>query len=216
MSNTPEAIFLNVASGRYPMPGFVNLDNSVFLRLLPVYKLFRALFCARHQTIFEEYLAAVSGHEYRVHNCLKPLPFPADSVTHILCSHFLEHVYRNEALKVLTDFRRVLNRNGTIHLVVPSIRFLALSYLSSKDMVAADTFITQTILSFPNRPSFLFRTLEFGGGFGLAHRWMYDQGSLSKLVREAGYRIMSQNDTPSKNWRPVPSEGEVEIVAAKV
>ena len=55
--------------------------------------------------------------------------------------------------------------------------------------------------------------MEINGSFGLQHRWMYDKGSLSKLVEEAGFTILDHNDTPSRSWRSEPQSGEVELVA---
>ena len=33
LSRPGEAVYVNVAAGRYPMSGFINLDNSPFLRI---------------------------------------------------------------------------------------------------------------------------------------------------------------------------------------
>lgn len=211
---TPSQLNINVGSGRYPMKGFVNLDNSIFLRSLPFYPLLKPFLSSSHRGIFEEYRAAVTGNTYRVHNCIKRLPYGAGSVDHILCSHFLEHVFRDQAQVILRDFRRVLRPGtGTMHLIVPDIRSRAERYLHSQDARAADEFIDSTILSSPRRPSLRYRLMEINGSFGLQHRWMYDAGSLSKLVEEAGFTILERNDTPSGSWRSERQPGEVELVA---
>lgn len=205
---------INVGSGRYPMKGFVNLDNSIFLRTLPFYGLLKPFLSSGQRSIFEEYRAAVAGNTYRVHNCIKKLPYAAASVDHILCSHFLEHVFRDQAQAILRDFRRVLRPStGTMHLIVPDIRSRAESYLHSQDPFAADQFIDSTILSSARRPSLRYRLMEINGSFGLQHRWMYDKSSLSELVAEAGFTILDRNDTPSRSWRPERQPGEVELVA---
>lgn len=205
---------INVGSGRYPMKGFVNLDNSIFLRLLPFYRLLRPFLKPTHRALFEEYRAAVAGNTYRVHNCIKKLPYAAGSVDHILCSHFLEHVFRDQALAILGDFRRVLRPGqGTLHLIVPDIRSRAAQYIQSSEPLAADEFVDSTILSSPQRPSLRYRLMEINGSFGLGHRWMYDTHSLSHLVEEAGFRLLERNDTPSRSWRPNRQPGEVELVA---
>jgi predicted SAM-dependent methyltransferase len=209
-----EALYVNVGAGRYPMKGFVNLDNSIFLRTLPVYPLLKPFLGPNHRGIFDEYRAAVAGNTYRVHNCIKRLPYEAGSIDHILCSHFLEHVYRDQAQRILADFRRALRPGtGTIHLIVPSIRALTEDYLSSKDPYAADYFVEHTILSSPRRPSLKYRLMEINGAFGLGHRWMYDTNTLSRIVEEAGFQILDHNDTPSRSWRPERRPGEVELVA---
>lgn len=205
---------INVGSGRYPMKDFVNLDNSIFLRTLPFYPLLKPFLSSAHREIFKEYRAAVTGNTYRVHNCIKRLPYGTGSVDHILCSHFLEHVFRDQAKVILRDFHRVLKPGiGTIHLIVPDIRSRAEHYLHSRNHNAADEFIDSTILSSLNRPSLRYRLMEINGSFGLQHRWMYDEASLSKLAEEAGFTILNHNDTPSRSWRPERQPGEVELVA---
>ena len=211
---TPSQLNINVGSGRYPMKGFVNLDNSIFLRTLPIYPVLKPCLRSGHREIFEEYRAAVTDNTYRVHNCIKTLPYGTGSVDHILCSHFLEHVFQEQAQVILLDFRRVLRPGtGTVHLIVPDIRARAERYLHSQDPRAADEFIDSTILSSPRRPSLRYRLMEINGSFGLQHRWMYDKGSLSKLVEEAGFTILDHNDTPSRSWRSERQPGEVELIA---
>ncbi|MEI6239046.1 MAG: methyltransferase domain-containing protein [Planctomycetia bacterium] len=210
----PSQLNINVGSGRYPMKGFVNLDNSIFLRTLPLYPLLKPFLSSNHKKIFEEYRAAVAGNTYQVHNCIKKLPYAAGSVNHILCSHFLEHVFHDQARAILRDFRHVLRPNtGTIHLIVPDIRSRAERYVHSQDPLAADEFINSTILSSPRRPSLRYRLMEINGSFGLGHRWMYDESTLSKLVEEAGFCILDRNETPSRSWRDQRQPGEVELVA---
>jgi len=211
---SPSQLNINVGSGRYPMKGFVNLDNSLFLRTLPLYPLLKPFLNPNHRAIFEEYRVAIASNTYRIHNCINTLPYSAGSVDHILCSHFLEHVYRDQAQLILKDFHRVLRPGtGTMHLIVPDIRSRAEKYLHSQDPLAADEFVESTILSSARRPSLRYRLMEINGSFGLGHRWMYDECTLSHLVREAGFTILDQNVTPSHSWRPKRHPGEVELVA---
>jgi predicted SAM-dependent methyltransferase len=208
---------INVGAGRYPLRGFVNLDNSIFLRSLPFDPLLKPFLGKNHRSIFEEYRKAVTGNTYRIHNCIKRLPYAAGTVDHIISSHFLEHVFRDQARAILADFHRVLRPgSGTIHVIVPDIRAQAEHYLASADPYAADYFVEQTILTSPRRPSLRYRLMEINGAFGLGHRWMYDTNTLVRLVEESGFRILDRNDTPSSSWRPQRQHGEVELVAQVV
>ena len=48
---TPSQLNINVGSGRYPMKGFVNLDNSIFLRTLPIYPVLKPSLRSRQMEI---------------------------------------------------------------------------------------------------------------------------------------------------------------------
>jgi predicted SAM-dependent methyltransferase len=49
------------------------------------------------------------------------LPFPDRSAGLIYCSHMLEHLYPDDALRLLGEMRRVLGDDGVVRLVVPSM-----------------------------------------------------------------------------------------------
>jgi predicted SAM-dependent methyltransferase len=128
-------------------------------------------------------------------------------VDHIFCSHFLEHLYRNDALDVLKGFHGILKKDGTLRIVVPDIEVYVNHYKATGD---ADEFIEGTTLSWPKRPSFLFRLFSVVGGFGLTHLWTYDRASLTKLVEEAGFSIIPLEQTPS------PTVESYKMVAQKM
>lgn len=49
-----------------------------------------------------------------------PLPFADRSASLIYCSHTLEHLFPEEAIRLLGELRRVLADNGVVRLAVPS------------------------------------------------------------------------------------------------
>src|SRR4051812_34753945 len=111
--NDQGKIWLNVASSIYVLDRFVNLDNHPFLRILRIYPLLKPFVGRKYGAIIDEYLAAKTKALLVRHDCRQPLTFPDGSVDHILCSHFLEHVYPKEAATILRDFYRVLTKGGT-------------------------------------------------------------------------------------------------------
>ena len=211
-SRQDQQLRLNVASGRYPIDGFVNVDGSLFLRLAKIYPLIKVFLSHRHRKPIEEYRAAMKRGTYRIHNCLRPLPYPEQSVDHILCSHFLEHVYRDQAERICANFFRVLKPDGTLHVIVPDLRAQVNSYNDGKR--DADEFLDYSILSQPKRPSLIFRCFEVTGAFGFQHRWMYDRCSLVKLLAEAGFEVVSENNTASREHR-AGDPGDVNIALKK-
>ena len=205
---------INVASGRYPIRGFINLDNSIFLYFLPFYPLFKKFLKKEHREIFDKFLKHSSSYVYKKHNCKKSLPFKNNSVDHIICSHFIEHVYPVQAEIILKDFKRVLSPTGTLHLIVPDLRFHISKYMDSKSPEASYEFIDNLILTRRKEPSIIYKFLNNFLDNGLNHKWMYDYEGLQKLVIDNGFQIIENisikyNDPKYDNQ----SEKEVHIFA---
>jgi predicted SAM-dependent methyltransferase len=192
-------IWLNVASSSHVLPEYVNLDNSVYFRLEPLLPVLRHVLGGAHVTDLERYRAARARATVLLHDCRRRLPFPIGSVDHILCSHFIEHVYPDEAAMILEDFYRVLKPGGTVHIIVPSLTHLVQAYSDGKS--SGDALVEATILSLPRRPSLKLRVLEFMGFEGLRHRWMYDLDGITKRVMAVGFEPAELAGLPSKSVR---------------
>jgi hypothetical protein len=94
--NSEEKIWLNIASSHQVLENFVNIDNSLFLSASNLFRRFplsKKLLPGKHREIIELYNRAKKKAILLRCNCKNPLPFPDGSVDHILCSHFLEHVF---------------------------------------------------------------------------------------------------------------------------
>ena len=86
------------------LPDYVNLDNSMFFRLEPLAPVARYLFKSERVELMRRFSEARNLAPVMLHDCRQRLPFANESVDHILCSHFLEHVYPDEASQILADF----------------------------------------------------------------------------------------------------------------
>jgi SAM-dependent methyltransferase len=215
LRNDRGEIWLNVASSHYPVEGFINLDNHAMMFALD-FPILVPFVPSKNKDLLDAYRAARNKGRFVRHDCRKPLPVPDSSIDHILCSHFLEHVYPDEAVAILTDFRRALKPGATMHIIVPDLEAQIHSYLDRRragSPAAADDFVRESLLSSPQRGSLKYRILEFLGGFGLQHRWMYDQVSIASRIKELNFLVLDRNDTPSKTVRA--NDGSVHIVAQK-
>ncbi|MFA7677402.1 MAG: methyltransferase domain-containing protein [Candidatus Omnitrophota bacterium] len=217
--NSEEKIWLNIASSHQVLENFVNIDNSLFLSASNLFRRFplsKKLLPGKHREIIELYNRAKKKAILLRCNCKNPLPFPDGSVDHILCSHFLEHVFLCEAKKIIRNFYRVLKPEATLHIIVPDLKLQAKEYLSKSDNgegSAADKFVKMTLLSRESKPSLKYRILEFSGSFGLQHRWMYDYLSIKEKLQESGFVVFDGNSTPSSQYRL--NDGSVHVVARK-
>jgi SAM-dependent methyltransferase len=196
--NEPD-ILVNVASSIYVLDGFQNLDNSIFLRLSgPAAAPVRVFLPSRYRKAVAEYRAAKTRATLRRHDCRRPLPFGDGTVGHILCSHFLEHLAPREMQVALTDFMRVLRPGGSAHVVLPDLGLQVNQYVEGE--LDADGFIRGLMLR-PETESWRYRLMEMKGGFGLAHRWMYDASTARRRLDDVGFQVVGTLDTPSSSFR---------------
>lgn len=148
----------------------------------------------------------------------KKLPFPPGSVDAIYASHVLEHLYRDEAKRLVAECHRVLKPGGMLRLAVPSLRYFAERYLASQSDDAADQFMRLLhVRSEQGVRNPLLRLYHLCGGDFHSHKWMYDAASLTLVFRSAGFasvreRSCHDSDIPEitlveSRTRVSPSEG---------
>lgn len=214
MEKKDSSVMVNVASNVFAMEGYVNIDNSPFLILAPLYPLLKPFLKESHRRRVHEFVELKKKFHIVRADCKKPLPFKENSIDHIFCSHFLEHLYRDDAIGVLKGFHKILKPGGTMHVVVPDIAVYVDHYLKTGN---ADEFIEGTTLSWPKRPSFLFRLFSSIGSFGLTHLWMYDRASLTKILEEAGFTVVPKESVPQptvESYKLVPQKMDVNLHVA--
>jgi len=214
--NSQGLIWLNVASSTYALKDFANLDNHVFLWLSRLPPVFTSPFAKKYRDYIAAYREAGRIAPMIKHDCRKPLPLPDNVADHILCSHFLEHVYPDECDAIPRDFYRVLKQGATLHVIVPDIAAQVEEYIRNRKADhpgAADAFVKATMLSTEHRGSIKYRILEGLGAFGLQHRWMYDKQSIKAKIVKAGFDVLDGNETSSRTFRE--GDDSVHVVARK-
>lgn len=115
----------------------------------------------------------------------QPLPFNEGSVEFVFAEHFIEHVERHEAQRLLSDLCRVLKPGGTIRLATPDLRFLAATYLAGNINEWGDLWRPQTPAELMN-----------GGMRYWGHQYLYDAEDLESLLFECGFTRRTY-----VNWR---------------
>lgn len=107
-----------------------------------------------------------------------------DSVDEIYASHVLEYFDRNEAEVVLTEWKRVLKKNGILRLAVPNFDALISVYRQTKDL--------EKILG----P--LYGKWKVEDSSYIYHKTVYDHKSLTSLLNRLGFLEIQNWD-----WREV-------------
>ena len=166
---------VNVGCGDNPTTGWVNIDNSPTVLIagtpLRVFLGWRSQF---------SHVVREAGVRYG-NACNTRLP--ANSVSVLYASHVLEHFDRMDADRFLAEARRVLKPGGTLRICIPDLRMQVDDYLRTGD---ADAFLGHMQVAAPRPRRFrewllaLFRPSS-------RHNWMYDRGSLRKLLEKAGF-----------------------------
>jgi predicted SAM-dependent methyltransferase len=204
-----------VASGNYFLDGFVQLDSNPFALLAPFYPFIRPLLKPRGREWLEVFRAGRARSPFVFVNCRKPLRFPDASVDHILASHFLEHLNRDDVLTVLKGFRRILKPGGTVHVIIPDLEIRARAYLREFGTAdAPNKFVASLHFNKDHHPPLRDRVLALTGMFDMQHCWMYDVHSISALLRECGFELLPQNSSPSADFRRNDEE-QVNLIARR-
>jgi len=102
--------------------------------------------------------------------------FASNSVELIYCSHALEYFDRDEAVRVLAEWRRVLAPGGILRLAVPDFEMLVMLYQQTRELayVLGPLYGKMGIVT-------------SAGPATLYHKTVYDETSLSALLLENGF-----------------------------
>jgi SAM-dependent methyltransferase len=128
----------------------------------------------------------------------KPLPWPDGSYDACYSSHFIEHLHRAEAVRVLRDVRRVLRRGGVCRTLVPDLDSVIKEYLGQTSQPHGSPEsegdparrLNQRLHLRPEQPprlGWFYSTYRAKTDYN-THKFMYDELALIKLMEEAGFR----------------------------
>jgi SAM-dependent methyltransferase len=187
-----EVVKLNLGSGLSVAGGWINVDASpvVFFSKWPssilkmLYKTWGSLLGFTPRFSQSEYCNILKNNIFVHHNIEYGIPFPDESVDYLYSSHLLEHLFREDAKKLLREAWRVLKKGGTIRIGVPDLEYAVLLYQRGKKEEALRYF-------FPTSKS----------GYFSRHKYMYDFDTLRGHLEEAEFvnivrRSCRQGKTP--------------------
>lgn len=200
--------FLNVACSFRAHPAWNNVDFSAYA-LLAHQKTF-SLFLNKVGILSNDRYERVLGTDPDIirHDLRKGIPFPDSTFDAVYNSHFLEHLYPEDAYKFCLECLRVMKKGAVLRVVVPDLEALVSKYTeevkrvscggpwdSAAHQAALHGIFDQFISAVPygtRSQKGLIRIIEriIRGGAaeaGEMHRWMYDQYSLANLLSRAGF-----------------------------
>lgn len=182
---------LHIGCGLNFQPDWINLDGSWNARLAKfpkIKKLARVI-----KLVPQKQLDIDWSPDILIHDVRGKLPFEDSSISVVYASHLLEHLYLEEAKKLLRECYRVLGQGGVLRMMVPDLGEIVLEYTNNstkeKGMLRADVLVQNLHFSDPNPPSggFIYKLYSHYKDFH-THKWMYDEESLINYFNEAGFK----------------------------
>lgn len=197
-----QKINLNIACGYNTLEEFINLDNSLFLKLSqsPFYFLIKPFLSADHRQWVEKFRLASKTGVLKRQDCRKAFKYKNNSVDHILCSHFLEHLFHDQGQFLISEFYRILKPGGTIHIILPDLEKMTREYIKKEDPCAADEFMASILAYEKSGISLRAKILDVTGNYGFHHLWMYDKKSIKKKLEDAGFTVFQYLEVPSSSF----------------
>lgn len=144
---------INLGCGPVPLAGWVNVD------------------------------IARGPHVDVVWDLRRGLPFADESCAVIFSEHVIEHLDREDALKLLRECHRVLQKGGVVRLSTPDAERFLRSYAGDGEFLSHPEF-PEAIETALDRINMMMRE-------GGQHLWVYDAESLLLLLRRAGFASAS-------------------------
>lgn len=187
----------NLGCGPGPIPeDWINVDGSWNARLAK-YPIMRRVLRAFH-ILPASLIDMPWSQDVLVHDLRKPLPFQIDSLYAIYSSHTLEHLYLEEAKRLLKEYYRVLRPSGVLRIVVPDLQAIVLEYMGEKSigdsaneidgMSRADRLNYRFLLRSPEPQAVnIFHRLYTAMTDFHSHKWMYDAESLIMYFKWTGF-----------------------------
>ena len=187
---------LHLGCGLNTPEGWINLDgswNAWVAKHPTVHRVLETL-----HVLPASLLDVPWSHNVLIHDVRKPLPFLGSSLSAIYASHLLEHLYLEEAKRLLKECLRVLRPGGVLRMVVPDLRAIVLEYMGEKPsgdpsdgmgaINRADRLNRKLGLwgSQPPSGNIFYRIYTALKGFH-SHKWMYDDASLITYFEQAGF-----------------------------
>ncbi len=212
---------VNLGCGLQTPSGWLNIDGSYNARLAKHPFIRRAL--AWFNFLPADTLNIPWNSSIFIHDIRKPLPFSDGSVAAIYASHVLEHLYREEAQRLVKESLRVLAKGGVLRVVVPDLEAIVQEYMGQRPfgtltaeverLCRADRLNQRLLMRYPtpSYPHLLHRIYNSWKDLN-SHKWMYDAESLIALFEAAGFievRRREYQDSEIEDIRALEEESRV-------
>jgi predicted SAM-dependent methyltransferase len=170
---------VNLGSSLEVAPDWYNVDGSLSalaatwpdVLLKRVYR----LSSVKQWYSWEQYRTILKNNTFIFHNLRYGAPFTDASVDFLYSSHLLEHLFKEDAVRLLAEMRRVLKPGGRLRICVPDLTKAVEFYNAGNKLRALGYFFASSQVEDLGR-----------------HRYMYDFELLQMLLAETGFRLVER------------------------
>ncbi len=180
---------INLGCGSSNIPFWMGIDGGIthyILKKMPefVIRPFFKHFNMSKIYTFKEYYAKYSKNKFIHYDLKYGIPLASNSVPNIFSSHFFEHLFKEDAVRLFEECNRVLKTNGLIRICVPSldnevnnIKEAIIEY-DDGNIIPIQKYVTSELVGYIDSYS--------------NHRWMYNFNELSQMLRNTGFSNIRQ------------------------
>lgn len=170
-----DIVMVNLGCGLSVASGWVNIDGSLnsLIAKWPegICRIFYKLSGSHNYYSFEQYHKILKSGRFIHHNLEYGIPLDDESVDFLYSSHFLEHLTKNNAKKLLRESYRVLKKGGILRVCVPDLEYAINLYAQEKKQEMLDKYFF----------------VEEGLGYYARHKYMYDFELMKRFLVESGF-----------------------------
>ncbi len=166
---------VNLGCGLAVTEGWLNVDASLNALVASwpraAHKLLYRLSGANRYYSLQQYCELLENHVFIHHDLAHSLPLQDQTADFIYSSHFLEHLFKQDALRLLKECHRTLKIGGVVRICVPDLAYAVSQYVAGEKIKMLENYFFVE-----DKDSFLAR-----------HKYMYDFELLKQALESVGF-----------------------------
>jgi len=168
-----DKVKINLGSGSRVVEGWINFDASLnaYFSKFPVIVLKIVYPFSANKTFYskKEYIKKLKEINFIHYNLEYGLPLEKNSVDYIYSDNFIEHLFKEDAIKLLKDCYKVLKKRGIIRIVTPDLSKVVKNYRVNKRN------FLETVFNLKRQEYFSY------------HKYLYDFEMLKEILEKIGF-----------------------------
>lgn len=170
-----DLVKVNLGCGLAVAPGWTNVDASLNALAASwprwIHKILYRLSGSNRYYSQEQYCDLLENHVFMHHDLSHSIPLKDQTADFVYSSHFLEHLFKRDAERLLTDSFRVLKSGGIVRICIPDLAYAVAMYARGEKAAMLENYFFVE-----DKESQLAR-----------HKYMYDFELLKSLLERIGF-----------------------------